>query len=1342
MRAVKRARIFATLVIVAFAGAFLAWFVTITAERERYLTSRNFRLLAAIASQLDTSIDTQGRTFQTLLTAAPPADSSSDWYSDSLEYVPSLQALDRERQRPTRFNGPNTPAGRYKRTTLAVIDERNSWFRLSIERQTPPIAKREVYLGIGPLLSPVFGPKLRDGAFDTLLLASADGQVLHAEGTRSAELSHGRVDTLPAVRPFLQLPGQGPAPAAPAGFASVARTNGTVNVVVSGIEYKLFTQPCCSATLLQAGNERLVVVGLIEASAFRSKARQIPTTLVFVFSAAILLALAGWPFLRMRLLGERQRIRRMEVVQVIASGLFGIALLTVCCVDGFVYWHLNTVRDSQLENVARQIGTNVASELQDARHQLRTLTPAALQCARALQGDRPPQARREIFSPAVARQLAACGKTSPADDWPASSNTEAIGRQRYPRFKTMALIDKNGRQRVKWASRKWQPAPIDVATRAYFKDARDGRLWRLNHTDTTAVPSPCGAKTDNRYTLESIWSWTTAEPEAVIAIHTCDADFPVAALTIPMTSLIEPVIPAGVEFAVIAEDGAVLFHSDPQRNTHENLFEESDQNRRLRAAVAAHISEHVDVRYAGRSYQSYVQRLGSGTPWSVVTLSNNEPMWALHTEWLVLALVGLTIFLLFFSAVFAICFFTGHADWLWADIRQVHRYRALSLMVFGLLVLSLAALVTRENRTVATVSVALPLIGWAVSYLVVRRPPPGPAAAGAYPEWGLLAVLLFALTAIVPAAGFVMATYRLDVRADVKHVQLEFARGLARHEQRLSDDSDQYVNVPALSTQTLDGRYDVYQTTASAGVTPSASQLPSARFTPAVPASRRAREEPDIIDSIAEIVAEEYLPYYSERAVQIRELLLHQRADDDAWWWSNDTLTFTRPAGQPSIVVAAGVPALFEGFTGAAFPISGLLAVVAVVSLFALATIVVWFVEVHVCLHGVDEPLWAKNRWTSSSGQNLFVVCAPAERPSLSEGCFNLRVESEEWTLKDDALMARLLDRDRSAPVCPALFDDLEDLTDPPLAARKLAWLERLGADDTRTVIALSSDRPTLLDQILRAQVRRGVAGTKLLERWRTVLASFLVIDWRTTEERGPSPSWIARILREPPPLTLEGVRGVLDVRNDCIAREALTAEARADAFVRAVCDSIERRLQRRTVPAPLQVMPVAEPAAATLGLLPVQVLDEIADRTDTWYRRIWQSCSPDEQVVLSEIASEGFVNYKSRRIVRRLLGRRLIAKDPSFRLMNRTFRRFVLSPQCQADIRVIEGQSEPSPWDRFRIPFFSVVVALSLFFLVTQRELFNATIATLSTLAAAVPILTRVVALIGGKRLDAESKA
>ena len=79
-----------------------------------------------------------------------------------------------------------------------------------------------------------------------------------------------------------------------------------------------------------------------------------------------------------------------------------------------------------------------------------------------------------------------------------------------------------------------------------------------------------------------------------------------AAITIPMRSLIDPVLPPGFAFAVIDHAGKVLFHSDRQR-WHEDFFVETDNNRRLRAQIAAHSAEHLNIRYWGSEHRAYLK---------------------------------------------------------------------------------------------------------------------------------------------------------------------------------------------------------------------------------------------------------------------------------------------------------------------------------------------------------------------------------------------------------------------------------------------------------------------------------------------------------------------------------------------------------------------------------------------------------------------------------------------------------------------------------------------------------------------------------------------------------------
>ena len=257
MRGIKGLRFAGVLLLLAFAASAVVWYVTVTSERERYLTSRNFRLLSTIATQLDSSISGQLKTFGTLLSSADGTEEQGvpTWFSRARDYVPSLQALDTKRLNTT-FDSPGPGASaRTDRPSQAVLDDRGAWLQLSIETRKPEPKKQEptqqetkkkepsgaaaepgtgtVYLALGGLLGPVFAPKLRDGAFDALVLASTDGRVLHAEGRQSAVLKAARLDQLePASRPFVMF-GNTQAQPPPPGYLSIARTSGVVDVRIS-----------------------------------------------------------------------------------------------------------------------------------------------------------------------------------------------------------------------------------------------------------------------------------------------------------------------------------------------------------------------------------------------------------------------------------------------------------------------------------------------------------------------------------------------------------------------------------------------------------------------------------------------------------------------------------------------------------------------------------------------------------------------------------------------------------------------------------------------------------------------------------------------------------------------------------------------------------------------------------------------------------------------------------------------------------------------------------------------------------------------------------------------------
>ena len=182
--------------------------------------------------------------------------------------------------------------------------------------------------------------------------------------------------------------------------------------------------------------------------------------------------------------------------------------------------------------------------------------------------------------------------------------------------------------------------------------------------------------------------------------------------------------------------------------------------------------------------------------------------------------------------------------------------------------------------------------------------------------------------------------------------------------------------------------------------------------------------------------------------------------------------------------------------------------------------------------------------------------------------------------------------------------------------------------------------------------------------------------------------------------------------------RALLDAEGRSHPFVNRVCAELRQ-----------------SEAAQKGQLTREQALDEIEERAAQCYRNIWMSCSEDEKVVLSHIAQHGLANASVRTVVRRLLGRRLLHKDPALRPMNETFRRFVLSKECWRQVTVLETAGGPSAWDRLRVPLAVGVVGVGVFLFATQKELYNAILGVTTAAAVSVPTLIRAIGLLAGRR-------
>ncbi len=1280
----------ALLSLAALAALGLAYWGSVV-DRQHYLQSRNFRLLAVLASQTENLIDNRARIFRDAMAAAaaPSEDSTlKDWLAGAVSSLREANLLDPAIESPAAAPSEVQAAlPGYRPSVTGDGAALRIAFRPPDPKTLPAVSMR---VPAAAVLDGIFTPKLRQGAFDTLVLATPSGRVVYAAGRRANEM---HAMTLAALVPALST-------AAGPGFAPVARSIAEHRVTMAGVEYRMFVQPCCrndesAAASADSAGDGLVVVGLTEVEAMRSASLAISPVLVLAGVAFVLAALVSWAFLKVALINAEQRVTSMDVLQLGASTVFGLALATILLLTAGAYARFSADVDGQLRRLADRLHERLSTEMDGAYRQATAMTahlraapclPAATAAAR-LEPDRDRPNPCESEATRMAGQFSADG-------------------QPYRTFTTFALIDVTGFQLVKVVNDPATARRIKVADRDYFQAAKaEGASWALPQ-----CPRGC--------VLESLWSWTTGAPQVVLSTPTGLDALPVAALAIPIRPLIDPILPPGFEFAVVDGTGRVHFHSDTQRNVHENLLLETDQNPRLRSMMGTQSAGTVNTSYWGRPYRAYV-RPTAVPGWSIVSLFDKQHSRALVLEWSALSLLLQSAFMVLWVSVMLVALARG-ASWLWPDPLRRPRYRGLAALYAGALVLWLAVARFAEVGTALYAGVAMPVALWVVTYVVLARRPPGVERVEGWSElhrdYRVTGALFLALTAAVPGAAFFAYSYDVHIEGYLKHRQIALARAVDARA-RCASASPADVAIATI-------RYDDVFYGSHVRCVPASLALSSSGGAPSSAAAH-----------VVHAAVEDYLPYYTSASVDLRELR-HARSEDGTWSSRREK------AGQLAVDVAARTPGYrLEALT----PIPPLVAVraladdarlvwmalVAVLLLGGIGVCAYWVVGYllrRVLLSDVVEPVWAKGRLVATVGQHLLMTCEdPDGMADQLTGAFILRVTpivtsaspAVEWRKARVAI-------GEAGPGRAIVIPDVDEARDQvEVMHAKMCLIEELAADPVQTVVLLSRFSP----QVLAASVWGASENQTNAERWQELFSRFVPVDRRESPEtvRGayvvtvdPAPSgWRHR-------LTHMMSRWVGVERPTGWRHALLVEEGRPNRALRRICADLY------------------ESEAFQSGSLTYeQILDEVEERAAPIYRREWQNCTSEERVVLEHIAQHGLANAACRRVVRRLLVKGLLRKDPDLRLMNQTFQRFVLGPDRRREVMRLEGAAEPSLWDRLRVPLGLGATGALVFLVMTQREAFDATVTVAAGVTTAVPTLLRLTSMLAqlGQKGPAEPK-
>jgi hypothetical protein len=123
--------------------------------------------------------------------------------------------------------------------------------------------------------------------------------------------------------------------------------------------------------------------------------------------------------------------------------------------------------------------------------------------------------------------------------------------------------------------------------------------------------------------------------------------------------------------------------------------------------------------------------------------------------------------------------------------------------------------------------------------------------------------------------------------------------------------------------------------------------------------------------------------------------------------------------------------------------------------------------------------------------------------------------------------------------------------------------------------------------------------------------------------------------------------------------------------------------------------------------------------------------------VALRQLAEEGLVNPNNPAAVSRLLKAGLVRRSQTFRLMNETFRRFVIGAASHEAVSAWEREGVRVPWGTVATTGVTIAFGLAGLLLLTQEQLVDAWISYVPALAPAIPTVWKVLATAQKGRLE-----
>lgn len=1245
--------------------------------------------------------------------------------------------------------------------------------------------------------------------FDSMLIADAEtGAVIHQHNRQSG--SKLRVATLDALVRAEQKD--------KVDHQALAKATNIQDVKLAGVDYKLFSRPV-DVGVTASGSDRpglrWIVCGLISERQFSRERLAISYTVLIVFTVVMILAALSWAFLKLWLMGAKDRLRVADAYFLFFSAIIGAALLTLFSLYLYTYISLSHDADDKLEAFAQVVHDNLREEVRAGLDELDRLNEDLLADPKSLNLISKDFAAKNRPAGRGAKTAAQPETLEETRILPRLALTdEAKKRHPYPYFTTAFWVDEKRRQRIKWTTRDVATHFITLPmTYSFFNNIKEERFLHLKKgsTGSTAVgdgdppqanspPSPQKrCRDDNNrvahhdFWLEPITSPLAGDETVVISKRLC-APYSswVAALDTRLLSMLDTVTPPGYGFSVIEANGRVLFHSELAQHFEENFYDESDQRAELRAAVQARQSERIGTDYLGSGHTLYTLPVQGFPEWTIITYRNKQILRTMQLELLVVAanlflIYSLLLLLLFVGVYLWKVNMNKRVEWVWPRDEAVGLYRR--LLIFNVVCCLLFSLVIFffERSTLFWLAVLIPLGGLATVALSLKqsgraRKDDARRSDGSRPvilcrPWyvWMMTTMMF-LISVLPAIAFFKLAHDEQMKLFTKHGQVRLAEDLRARESRIRGQYAVYARSPAPQSTPAAGGTKNSPAAGETKSSPAAGEtknewvkellrrrltqplavfsrpldvyesvlLDTTRVEAAADGGQNAPPSPRAATDGAQPNKRSKPPSYEEYLSYLRPImnrasgewagLIAARSADGAWEWNeaegNRLLLRTQETDMSEhaapLQLSSNVPLLRQHLwpeqriRSAAWWLS-------LAAILALLFVLLRFVVVRVFLLNLDDPmtmLYMNEFQHSERLPKRFVVLGA---PFLNVGRLVDESKFKRISMEDDTLWQNNgagKQKETALETKPLAIDNFDYRSDDPeWNLKRLELLERLQGESHPVIVFSRHDpfRFCLTSSCAESrQQANGAFPANATDRWMNVVSSFWVIhiedkgEWQNFKKsldedknqqvssNGHSKRRFMRLVRWPKPKLQE------NGNHFAAFYEALADECGPRSYLQKVGEGI-----------------LKHPKSKELNSQ--QLVRLLVEQAEAYYKAIWATCTSDQKLTLYYLAQDRLVSAKNVE-VRRLMRRGLIVRDPDVRLMNESFRQFVLSTVVPDEIGASERTG--SSWSKLRLPLLLVLVGVALFLLVAHPELYSSSMAIITALATGIPAVFKLLGM------------